>query len=58
MKHNQNSSGVYNNLKWTSTNNQVLVFTEKGIKVARVKYAKDFDFEKLFKFAVGCDYDH
>lgn len=56
-KYNQNSSGVYLGFKWTSTNKQVLVFTASGIKTARVKYEKDFNFEKLFRFAVFCGKD-
>ena len=50
----KNSSGVHRGLKWTSTNKQVLVFTGSGMKVARVKYEKDFDFDILFRFAVEC----
>ena len=53
QKVNQNSFGTYNGLRWFSTNKEVLVLTEKGIKKAAVKYERDFDFEALFKIAVG-----
>lgn len=53
QKFNQNGFGVYNGLKWKSTNNTVFVFTDKGMKSARVQRVQDFDFEALFNIAAN-----